>query len=154
MFSWSICVCLSACRQSGASQDVVQQTGVVDMVAQPKQVPLFKFQSTPMTFWTIKVKSKIFFSVPFQINWFYWSTGRRGTRNRRRCNWAGLYRRWLLSRSSRGSFDTIIFVLILLQKLWCAILWWYRFLIDWHMEGPLMTGGVSQDSWKVCADVV
>lgn len=56
------------------------------------------------------------FSFPFQINWFYWSTGKRGTRNKKRCNWAGLYRRWLLSRSSRCSFDTVILVIILLQK--------------------------------------
>lgn len=55
------------------------------MVAQPKQVPLFVFQSTPMTFWTVKIKSqKVFFSVPFQLNSFYLSTGRRGTTNNKK----------------------------------------------------------------------
>lgn len=38
----------------------------------------------------------------------------------------------------------------LLQKLRFAILRWYRFLIDWHIEGLLMTGEGSQDLWKVC----
>lgn len=94
--------------------------GVVDVVSQSKISSIFHISvpiSVPIILWVNKIKSKCFFSFPFQINWFYWSTGRRGTRNeKKRCNWAGLYRRWLPSCSSCCSFHIIILVIIFVTK--------------------------------------
>ena len=123
---------------------MMEQMDVVNTVAQPKRVPLFTCQSTPTTFSTIKVKSKCFFLFLSKSTGFIDQQADVGQENKKRCNWAGPYRRRLLSHSSRSSFETLILV-ILLQKLWWAILRWYCFLFNGRMEGLLMTGEGSQD---------
>lgn len=142
---------LSACCYSGTSQDT-KQTGAVDMVAQPKPVPLFTFQSTPMTFWLIKIKSKCFFLFCFKSTGFIDQQADVGQETKKKEEKKGVTGQGYIGGGNCHVHHVVLLIslswlLFCYKKQWSAILWWRCFLIDaWRVL--LMTGEGLQDCGK------
>ena len=157
MFSWSICVCSPVVYQLVANQVHPRTCNRRVWLIRWHSLRQFHVHISVNTKWHFlthqnKIQNALFFSVSNQLI-FIDQQADVGQETKRGVTGQGYIGGGYCHVRHVVLLISLSWLLFLLQKQWRAILWWYCFLIDWRMEGLLMTGEGLRDSWKVCVCV-